>query len=293
MSAIAATTTSKKSWANVVGKSNNEEAAMETVLELEIHEDISMPVKPQSQQFASGEKKNYSTEVDPIALEVARDFYECHHEQIIGITRRNDLQQYFFRECPNAGCDFPVVLYALAKGLRLVNCFNRGQDLEWRAPQKNILKKKHLVAKKPIKQADGWSLVGKAQPLAAVPEPVVSKPPVEYVPSPKFSREVDVPQNQKPIEEIKMDDVEIINKIGQYKNEIKTLDNEIECLLSFHREHLREMKRLESYGDDFSTQLAKFHDQSATNLENKLDELQSQANQKIKAKNQLCDLLKQ
>lgn len=281
--------TTKKSWATIVGKPENVgDNQMETVAVIEIHEEI-VEAKPQHQAFTQ-EKKGYSTEVDPIAMEVARDFYECHQDNIIGITRRNDLHQYFQNEFPNAQREFPVVLYALAKGLKLVNCFNRGQDLEWRTPPKSMKKKKSAFSKKITKEADGWMTVGKPQPITIQPE---LTPKEDFTPSPKFSREVEVPKSQKPIDGERLDDNQIISRIASFKADIKILDNEIECFLCFHREHLREMKRLENLGDELSIKLAKFHDQCANNLETMLDELQTEANKKIKAKNQFCDLLKQ
>lgn len=297
MSATAVAT--KKSWANIVGKSDT--SSMETVAIIEVHEyhdeapAVAVPIKTHERKFVA-EKKNYSADIDPVALDIARDFYECYQSDITGFTRRNDLQQFFHQEMPQAEREFPIVLYALAKGLRLVNCFNRGQDLEWREPSK--MKKKTYnkdagASKKKTVSADGWVTVGKIVPTA------VSVPislPVEDLgtPSPRFSREVDVPVTQKPDEDRpKMSDDEIMAKIASFKADIKDLESEIEALIPFHREHLREFKRFEGLPNPWAKKLATFHDNSARNLEDMLDELQNEANRITKLKNQHCDMLKQ
>jgi hypothetical protein len=71
------------------------------------------------------------------------------------------------------------------------------------------------------------------------------------------------------------------------------LESEIEALIPFHREHLRELKRFEGLSDPFAKKLAVFHDNSARNLEDMLDELQNEVNRITKLKNQHCDMLKQ
>ena len=278
--------TTKKSWANIVGQSEN---VMETVAVIEVHEEIVVPQTKKHNDYPVTEKKNYSTDVDPLAMDIARNFYECYQDQIVGFTRRNDLQHFFHQEFPNAECEFPVVLYALAKGLRLVNCFNRGQDLEWRQPMKKHYNTKDT--KKKNVSADGWVTIGKTNNVTVQAKPI-EEPIVE--PSPRFSKKVDVPENQGPVEELpKLNDDEIIAQIGQLKTEIKVLENEIESLIPFHREHLREMKRFDSTTNSLSKRMYAFHDNAAKNLEDMLDELQNEINIKTKTKNQLCDMLKQ
>jgi hypothetical protein len=274
---MSAAVESKMSWAKIVNPEAGSSSAGEIVAVIDIYREA--PAVKEQQEEAP--KRSFSQEIDPVAFSVAQNFYEQWQTDVIATTRRNELESLYRRFSTDPKCEFAVVLFALAKGMKVVNVFNRGQDLEWHKSSKSTINRAKRSFSKPTQKEDGWTTVGREIR-------VVEKP------TPKFKKEeTSVPTlPDSPVESLPMD--EIVTKIGQIKGDIKDLDTEIEALLLFHREHLREINRVQIISDkSLGQHLDNFHRQMVIELEKVLDDIQSAIVKKRQAQSHYCDMLKQ
>jgi hypothetical protein len=269
-----------KSWAKIVNPTAGERAG-EVVAVIDIYREMPS-VKPENQE---NPKRSHNQEVDHVALKIAQDFYEQCQKEITATTRRNDLEKIFRNFCEQPEREFAVVLYALAKGMKVVNVFERGASLEWHKFNPSVINRTKRSLKKPTTSNDGWTTKG---------QPPVAK---EYQVEPaKFQREeTHVPSLPEAVienEPLSMD--EIIQTIAQSKAEIKELDNEIESLLNFRREHLGEINRVQEISNkDLGAHLKGFHEHRVIDLESLLDSIQAEINSKKEIQSRYCDMLKQ
>lgn len=105
----------------------------EIVAVIEVHQDESIGKdKNTSQPETSSRQSKHSNQVKPNAIESAHAMFRTHRSAIVGTKYRSDLE-LIFREVFPHGTDvsFAEVLFAMAKGLKLVNVFNQGKNLEW------------------------------------------------------------------------------------------------------------------------------------------------------------------
>jgi hypothetical protein len=274
---MSAAVESKISWAKIV----NPEAGSASTGEIVAVIDIYREAPAATEQREEAPKRSFSQEIDPVAFSVAQNFYEQRHADVTATTRRNELERLYRKFSTDPQCEFPVVLFALAKGMKVVNVFNRGQDLEWHKSSKSTINRAKRSFSKPIQKEDGWTTVGREIRVAEKP-------------SPKFKKEETVVPTlpDTPAESLSMD--EIVGKIGQIKGDIKDLDTEIEALLVFHREHLREINRIQDISDkSLGQHLNDFHHRMVIELEKVLDSIQSEIVEKRQAQSHYCDMLKQ
>jgi len=265
----------KKTWAMIV----NPDAGSEVVAVIDIYRES--PKKEQEPEI-NRNQKSFKSEVDPVGFKIAQDFYEKCGAQITTTTRRNDLEKIFTAWNPHSEREFPIVLYALAKGMKVVNVFDRGAALEWHKCHTANINKTKRAMKKPHQGADGWTNIG--PPEDKKDEPLDEKEFTPKVHQAEVSETIPVT--------LSMD--EIVQKISQTKSEINDLDSEIQSLLAFHREHLREIDRVESIQDkQLGVYLKKFHERMVTELEKVLDSIQAEINSKKEIQSHYCDMLKQ
>ena len=295
MSAAAATTpVNKMSWAKIVNPnplSSSSDAKTDVIAIIDItqtHED-------------PNPKKPFKQEVDYRAAEMAKNFYEQNQDKIVGTARRNDLERLFNQFFPNPEREFAVVLFAMAKGLKCVNVFNRGQQFEWFKTSKTVINRTFRSLKKPVQSSDGWTAVGgkvedfptaKLESNETTEEPRENQQPVT---APNFRREIEpVPTLPETTETVPLSIDQIVGNISALKQEISDLDIEIEALLAFHREHLREINRSTGISNkSLGQHLHGFHTASVQRLEQVLDEIQAEINQKRESLALYCDMLKQ
>jgi hypothetical protein len=274
---MSAAVESKMSWAKIVNPEAGSSSAGEIVAVIDIYREV--PAAKEQREEAP--KRSFSQAIDPIAFCVAQNFYEQWQTDVIATTRRNELEKLYRRFSTDQKCEFAVVLFALAKGMKVVNVFNRGQDLEWHKSSKSTINRAKRSFSKPIQKEDGWTTVGRE--IRVVEDS-----------SPKFKKEESVVPTlpDTPSESLSMD--EIVGKIGQIKGDIKDLDTEIEALLVFHREHLREINRVQDISDkSLGQHLNDFHHRMVIELEKVLDSIQSEIVEKRQAQSLYCDMLKQ
>lgn len=139
-------------------------AATQIVAVIEIHQDASTgkDTKTQRSEMPNHHSK-HTTEVKPEAIEAAHTMFRTHRNAIVGTKYRNELEQIFNQVFPNgAEVSFAEILFAMAKGLKLVNVFNKGKDLEWHVgkyqPPKIETRLKKFVG------PDGFAMMAKTAP---------------------------------------------------------------------------------------------------------------------------------
>jgi hypothetical protein len=302
----AASATTGISWAKIVKSHLDQNPQSEIVIEFT----TTAAAVPTALTSSPPQENKYNQEVDVIAKEIAIKFYEQCQTQFQGIVRRSELEKLFNNTFPNSEIEFPVVLFALAKGLKCVNVFNRGQDLQWFPLSKTQLNRIKRSMKQPVQATDGWTAVGAVaaaqiqkpektqQEIKAVVVPEPAEPAAAtQQPKPDFtinSNDVDVPTFPDTPEQQPISTEELIQLISGLRGEIKDIDTEIESLIVFHREHLREMNRVKTINDQqLGNDLYSFHNRMRTYHEEVLDDLQLEISRKREKLAKLCDLLKQ
>jgi hypothetical protein len=295
MTSTAATATvPKMSWAKIVNP--NPVSSPSSSVQTDVVAVIDIIQTRQDPAPTSNLRKPFKQEVDYVAAEMAKNFYDQCQEKIVGTARRNDLETLFNQFFPNPAREFPMVLFAMAKGFKCVNVFNRGQDLEWFKTSKTAINRAFRALKKPVQSSNGWTTVGGK----VEDSPVAQSEPNEVVETPKRNPEPATP-TFKPVptlpettETVPLSLDQIVGTISALKQEISDLDTEIEALLAFHREHLREIKRTTEISDkSLGEHLHAFHTASVQRLEPVLDEIQAEIDQKREKVALYCDMLKQ
>lgn len=313
------------SWAKMVKSHLHQNPQSEIVIEIthDSSHDSSAVTAAHSSSYTYTHETKYKQEVDTIAKEVAIKFYEQCQTDMLGIARRSDLERLFNKTFPNSQKEFAVVLFAMAKGLKCVNVFNRGQELEWFPLSKTQLNriKRAMRQLVPVPATGGWTAVGavaaaiEAESIEAeTEEQPIQKPiqnQIETIPAAAVAAVADAKQQPKPDFTSKSNDVEVpafpdtpepqpistedlIQEISRLRAEIKEVDFEIESLITFHREHLREMNRVKTINDkQLGTDLFDFHNSMKSRHEHVLDDLQTEISRKREKLAKLCDLLKQ
>jgi hypothetical protein len=292
----------KMSWAKIVNPNPVSSPSSSVQTDVVAVIDIIQTRQDPAPAPTSNLRKPFKQEVDYVAAEMARNFYEQCQDKIVGTARRNDLEALFNQFFPNPDREFAMVLFAMAKGFKCVNVFNRGQDLEWFKTSKTAINRAFRALKKPVQSSNGWTHVGGkvedspvAQPETPVAQPETPKRNPEPVTAPNFQREIEpVPTLPETTETAPMSLDQIVGTISGLKQEMVDLDTEIEALLAFHREHLREINRsTEISNKSLGEHLHAFHTASVQRLEQVLDEIQSEINQKREKVALYCDMLKQ
>ena len=194
-------------------------AATQIVAVIEIHQDASTgkDTKTQRSEMPSHHSK-HTTEVKPEAIEAAHMMFRTHRNAIVGTKYRNELEQIFNQVFPNgAEVSFAEILFAMAKGLKLVNVFNKGKDLEWHVgkyqPPKIETRLKKFVG------PDGFAMMAKTAPkpdrsdiglvVQKSSEPVPKVDPIEAL---KFATQ-DLKETDEFIEEYRQKHQQISDKI--------------------------------------------------------------------------------
>jgi hypothetical protein len=304
MTASAATA---MSWAKIVKSHLDQNPQSEIVIEIDHEPTISTAAA--EQQPLQPAQYTHSNEVDPVAKEIAIQFYEQNQGTLHGSVRRNNVEHLFYQKFPDCEKDFSVVLFALAKGLKCVNVFNRGQDLQWFPLSKTQLNRIKRSMKQKVPSSDGWTGIGakaviheqhplqhdansQQQPLP----PQIEEEQKQDQPKPDFGTEIaahDVPSFPNTPEQEPISPEDLMHQISQIRAEIKEYDGEIESLIPFHREHLREMNRVKTISDtQLGIDLFNFHDLMKSKFEVVLNDLQAEISAKRERLAKLCDLLK-
>jgi hypothetical protein len=247
------------------------------------------------------------TTVDDRALEIARSFYGSPQAaNIRSITSRKELAELFRSIVGESPVSFAMVLFAMAKGMRVVNVYASGEKLEWRtvAPSSSSSSSasEQAITKKPVASTatksssssthtnatatkktanvttdkEGWSTIvkGTAKPkdtpvavVAVVAEP--EKPAVA----------TDEPVATEP-------EAQIIEGLQATKASIRKLEAEIAILVDEHSSIQEQIKCCPI------ERVVEFHRITIGQLEHLLDGMEAERVALIQQKNELCDKLK-
>ncbi len=301
MTASAATA---MSWAKIVKSHLDQNPQSEIVIEID-HEPAVSTTAVEQQPTQPAHYNAHSKEVDPVAKEIAIQFYEQNQETLHGSVRRNDVEHLFYQRFPDCETGFSVVLFALAKGLKCVNVFNRGQDLQWFPLSKTQLNRIKRSMKQKVPSSDGWTGIGAKAVIHEHHDansqqqqlPPIKEEQEQEQSKPDFGTEIaahDVPSFPNTPEQEPISPEDLMHQISQIRAEIKEYDGEIESLIPFHREHLREMNRVKTISDtQLGIDLFNFHDIMKSKFEVVLNDLQAEISGKRERLAKLCDLLKQ
>lgn len=245
------------------------------------------------------------TTVDDRALEIARSFYGSPQAaNIRSITSRKELAELFRSIVGESPVSFAMVLFAMAKGMRVVNVYASGEKLEWRtvapssssssssASEQPIVKKKPVdssahTATPAIKKTanvttdkEGWSTIvkGTAKPkdVSVATVAVVAEPekPVAALEPVVVAAVVDEPE------------AKIIEDLQSTKASIRKLEAEIAILVD---EHTNIQDQIKSCPIE---RVVEFHRATIKELEHLLDGMEAERVALIQHKNELCDKLK-
>ena len=259
---------------------------------------------PQQTAAATKHTEPLKTTVDDRALEIARSFYGSPQSaNIRSLTTRRALAELFRSVVGESPVSFAMVLFAMAKGMRVVNVFDSGEKLEWRnvassssssASEQPILKKPATAtasvatsAKKVIVTTDkeGWSTVvkGNAKPKDTPPAVHVAREVLEPI---VVEREVLEPVAAVAEPVSQTDETKLIEDLQVAKNSIRKLEAEIAILVDEHTSIQEQIKICPI------ERVVEFHRATITQLEHILDGMEAERVALIQHKNELCDKLK-
>jgi hypothetical protein len=288
------------------------------------------PTKPVPQQApepvvaatatATRHTEPLKTTVDDRALEIARSFYGSPQAaNIRSITTRKELAGLFRNIVGESPVSFAMVLFAMAKGMRVVNVYASGEKLEWRtvapsssagssASEQPIQKKPSTTAtviagpgpNKPSSASsantkksvvttdkDGWTTVvkGNAKPkdTSTIVDVAAEKPTPTTIIAPSAAEPVvaeAAPQNDDEMMQ------KIINDLQTTKNSIRKLEAEIAILVDEHSSIEAQIKSCPI------ERVVEFHRITITQLEHLLDGMEADRVALVQHRNELCDKLK-
>ena len=267
------------------------------------------PVVPEPVVAAAATTKHtepLKTTVDDRALEIARSFYGSPQaSNIRSITSRKELAELFRSIVGESPVSFAMVLFAMAKGMRVVNVYASGEKLEWRtvAPSSSSSSSsssasEQPITKKPVASSapatkktanvttdkEGWSTIVKGTakpkdtPVAVVATVAEPEKPIVVVAAPEpivvVAEVVDEPESQ------------IIEDLHATKASIRKLEAEIAILVDEHTSIQDQIKCCPI------ERVVEFHRATITELEHLLDGMEAERVALIQHKNELCDKLK-
>jgi len=259
------------------------------------------------------------TTVDDRALEIARSFYGSPQAvNIRSITTRKDLAELFRSIVGESPVSFAMVLFAMAKGMRVVNVYASGEKLEWRtvAPSSSSVttatgsNSTTSTQKKPVASTatksssthtnatkktanvtidkEGWSHIVKG---TAKPKDTSSVVPVSAVVAAEPEKPavvVAVPEPIVVVAAAPADEPEeqIIENLQVSKASIRKLEAEIAILVDEHSSIQEQIKSCPI------ERVVEFHRITIAQLEHLLDGMEADRVALIQHKNELCDKLK-
>lgn len=249
------------------------------------------------------------TTVDDRALEIARSFYGSPQAaNIRSITSRKELAELFRSIVGESPVSFAMVLFAMAKGMRVVNVYASGEKLEWRtvAPSSSSsssnASEQPIVKKKPVASSahtatpatkktanvttdkEGWSTIvkGTAKPkdisVAATVVAEPEKPATTVVAAPEPEPVV--------VAAVAEPEAQIIEDLQATKASIRKLEAEIAILVDEHSSIQEQIKSCPI------ERVVEFHRVTIAQLEHLLDGMEAERVALIQHKNELCDKLK-
>jgi hypothetical protein len=254
------------------------------------------------------------TTVDDRALEIARSFYGSPQStNIRSITTRKELADLFRSVVGESPVSFAMVLFAMAKGMRVVNVYASGEKLEWRtvAPSASSSASEQPIMKKPVTKSssssthtnatattattatkkaanvttdnEGWSHIVKG---TAKPKDTSSIVAVVAVVAEPEKPTVVVAEPVVVVAAAAAPEEQIIEVLQATKASIRKLEAEIAILVDEHSSIQEQIKCCPI------ERVVEFHRATIAELEHLLDGMEAERVALIQLKNELCDKLK-
>lgn len=293
-----------KKWTDLFEKNTQNETKHEQnehiIATIEIHH--------QDQTPKQQEKKFKKQEVDPVARRIAEFIYTTYLDKITKTGTRPQLEDFFkhhisdeiHQQMFQVGIGYSEVIYALARGMKVVNVFRPPnqlvQEMGWHNPEEKY-RKAHKESKKRLHpQKDGWTDVG-----IAMPEIKASEQRTIVSDVPKIEEKKAALVETKPIQEttfvpnesdIQLDDDAIINEIKLLKADIENHLCAIDSLVPLHDDHSDKITILESNPCAVAKRVVEYHIKAKSELVAVLDTFQMELDSMRARKNWLCEKLK-
>jgi hypothetical protein len=267
-----------KKWADLFDKTASTDNGGQVIATIEIHHDT--PHQPATQDETQSSKN--SSEVHPEAMKVAQHLYITQLDVITKTKTRSDLNAFYDKRIDDAthqklselGIGFREVLYAMARGMRVVNVFRladkKEQEMGWHKPEEKY-RNLHKESKKRLQpQPDGWTNIG-------VPPPI---PEIKKASEPETKKIVEKSATQT----IKQDVQE-----SQVIQPAKYQPNEED---GKHDDHAAKISIIETNPCDVAKRVVEYHKHARDELVTLLDTLQFELDGMKARKVWLCEQLK-
>ena len=297
--------TSKK-WSDLFDKqpsSVQTQGDSKVIATIEIHHQDQV----QDQSATIPQKTIRNSEVKEEALKIATHLYTTQLDSITKTKTRADLERFYGEHITaemqqqlfQLGIGFSEVLYALARGMKVVNVFRppnqTDQEMGWHKPEQKYCIA-HKESKKRIhRQPDDWTFIGKVpqpeiQPVEKKTSAVVEKP-VELAPSTrvKIVESVKYHPDEK---DTKLNDDAIIAEIKSIKSDMENHLCAIESLVPLHDDHSDKITILEGNSCAVAKRVVDYHKHAKDELIQLLDTLQFELDGMKSRKVWLCEQLK-
>jgi hypothetical protein len=303
----------QKKWSDLFDKTSSSSIQGQkdttVIATIEIHHDAVQEKSQDQSAVQSSHAKNKNSVVQPQALSLAQFLYTTHLDTITKTITRSDLERFFDAkinddtraELSKLGIGFSEVLYALAKGMKVVNVFRpmnkTEQEMGWHKPEEKY-RIAHRDSKKRLHpQSDGFTFVGKA-PLPEIKAP--EQPPVEIKSVEKpvetisvAAKEITQPVPYQPDEnDGKLTDDQIIAEIKTIKVDIENHLCAIESLVPLHDDHADKITIIECNPCEVAKRVVEYHKHAKAELVQLLDTLQFELDTMNSRKVWLCEQLK-
>jgi hypothetical protein len=295
--------TSKK-WSDLFDKQTapvQTQDGSKVIATIEIHH------QEQSQAQPTNTKKHRDTQVKPEALKIATFLYTTQLDNITKTKTRPELEKFYLEHTTaeiqqqlfQLGIGFSEVLYALARGMKVVNVFrsndNTEQEMGWHKPEQKYCAAHKESKKRLHPQSDGFTFIGKPplpeiEPVVKKTEVVVEKP-VEVAPSTHVDI-VQKPTYHADENDFKLSDDAIIDHLKSIKSDIENHHCAIESLVPLHDDHCDKITILSENPCDVAKRVVNYHKHARDELKKLLDTLHFELEGMKSRKVWLCEQLK-
>ena len=302
----------QKKWSDLFDKTSSIQGQQDTtvIATIEIHHEGHINDKSQDHTAdQSSHSRNKNSQVQPHALKLAEFLYTANLDTITKTKTRSDLERFFSSkitedtraELSKNNIGFSEVLYALAKGMKVVNVFRpegkTEQEMGWHKPEEKY-RIAHRESKKRLHpQSDGFTFVGKAPlpEIKAPPQPHVETKTVEKPIQANSSASKEIAQAAKyqPDEhDGQLSDDQIIAEIKTVKVNMENHLCAIESLVPLHDDHADKITIIECNPCEVAKRVVEYHKNAKAELVQLLDTLQFELDAMKSRKVWLCEQLK-
>jgi len=287
-----------KKWSDLFDKQAQGQSDVIATIEIH-HEDAIKPRDPDTHQNT----QKRTSDVLPDARKIAEHLYTTELDAITKTTTRSELERFYETHISmetrtnlaELGIGFREVLFAMAKGMKVVNVFRpegmKEQQMGWHKPDMQYRNAYKESKKRLHVQSDGWTGVGKA-PTPEI-KPVQAQPQENTQTPVHDSIIVNAAQKYKPsVDDDKLDDDAIIAGIKNIKIDMDNHLCAIESLIPLHDDHADKITIIECNPCSVAKRVVSFHKDAKAELVILLDQLQLELDDMKARKVWLCEQLK-